>query len=237
MSLVPTQLIEPLMQLAAGARDTVITKTVAADRGPVEQILTACTMILTVSLTVLTAFAVPAAWRFRHTYKKINEFLDRMYGDITPIMRHTSTITDNVNYITTSVRADLQLVNATIASANERLQQAVDLTEQRLNEFNALLQVVQQEAEHAFISTASTVRGVRTGAAVFRDHGRGARGMDLASEEEVDPADVADELESQMESLEVGDGYDGDSQSESSAAAFSAAPRVRPRGRGPRRSG
>src|SRR5881628_1319876 len=140
MPLVPTQLIEPMMQLAAGARDTVITKAVVPERGLVEQIMTACTMILTLSLTVLTAFAVPAAWRFRHTYKKINEFLDRMYGDITPIMRHTSTITDNVNYITTSVRADLQLVNATIASANERLQQAVDLTEQRLNEFNALLQ-------------------------------------------------------------------------------------------------
>jgi uncharacterized protein YoxC len=237
MPFVPTQLIEPLMQLAAGARDTVITKAVVPERGLVEEIMTACTLILTLSLTVLTAFAVPAAWRFRHTYKKINEFLDRMYGDITPIMRHTSTITDNVNYITTSIRADVQLVNATIASANDRLQQAVNVTEQRLNEFNALLRVVQQEAEHAFISTASTVRGVRTGAAVFRDHGLGARGIDLASDDDVDPADVADELESQIESLEEGDGYDGDSQSESSAAAFSAAPRVRPRPRGPRRSG
>jgi uncharacterized protein YoxC len=235
MIFAPTQWIEPLMQLAAGTRDTVITKAVVPERGVVEQIMTACTMILTVSLTVLTVFAVPAAWRFRHTYKKINEFLDRISGDLQPIMRHTSTITDNVNYITTSVRADVQLVNATIASANDRLKEAVDQTERRLNEFNALLQVVQQEAENAFISTASTVRGMRTGAAVFRDHGLGARGMDLASEDEADPADVADELESQLESLEVGDGYDGDSQSESSAAAFSAAPRVRPRARGPRR--
>jgi uncharacterized protein YoxC len=237
MSLVPTQLIEPLLQLAAGARDTVITKAVVPERGLVEQIMTVCTMILTLSLTVLTIFAVPAAWRFRHTYKKINQFLDRIEGDLKPIVHHTSVITDNVNYITTSVRADVQLVNATIASANDRLKQAVDLTEHRLNEFNALLRVVQQEAEHAFISTASTVRGVRTGAAVFRDHGLGARGMDLASNDDLDPADVADELESQLESMEEGDGYDGDSQSESSAAAFSAAPRVRPRARGPRRSG
>jgi uncharacterized protein YoxC len=237
MPLATTQWIEPLMQIAAGARDTVITKAVVPERGLVEQIMTVCTMILTLSLTVLTIFAVPAAWRFRHTYKKINEFLDRMNGDIAPIMRHASTITDNVNYITTSVRADVQLVNATIASANDRLKQAVDLTERRLNEFNALLQVVQQEAEDAFVSTASTVRGVRTGAAVFRDHGLGARGMDLASDDEVDPADVAEELESQSESLEEGDGYDGDTQSESSAAAFSAAPRGRPRARGRRRGG
>jgi len=225
------QWIDPLMQLAAGARDTVITKAVVPERGLVEQIVTVCTMILTLSLTILTVFTVPAAWRFRHTYKRINEFLDRIYGDVTPIMRHASTISDNVNYITTSVRADVALVNATIASANDRLQQAVDITERRLNEFNALLQVVQQEAEQAFISTASTVRGVRTGAAVFRD-----RGMDLASEEP-EPADLADELESQMESLEVGDGYDGDSHTESSTAAFPTAPHVRPRPRGARRTG
>lgn len=224
------------MQLAAGTRDTVITKAVVPERGLVEQIMTVCTLVLTISLTVLTIFAVPAAWRFRHTYKKINQFLDRIQGDVNPIMRHLSTISDNVNYITTSVRAEVQVVNATIASANDRLRQAVDVTEQRLSEFNALLQVVQQEAEDAFISTASTVRGVRTGAAMFRDHGREPRGMDFASGEG-DPAGLADDLESQLESLEVGDGYDGDSQSESSAAAFSAAPRVRPRSRGPRRGG
>jgi uncharacterized protein YoxC len=236
MSFASTYWIEPLMQLAAGARDTVITKAVVPERGVVDEIMTVCTLVLTVSLTVLSIFAVPAAWRFRHVYKKVNQLLEKIEGDLSPIMRHVNTITDNVNYVTTSVRADVQLVNATIGQANDRLKQAVDLTERRMNEFNALLHVVQQEAEQAFVSTASTMRGMRTGAATFRDHGLGARGMDFASDEEVDPADVADELESQMESLEVGDGYDGDTQSESSAAAFSAAPRVRPR-RGPRRNG
>jgi hypothetical protein len=37
----------------------------------------------------------------------------------------------------------------------------------RLGELNALLQVAQQEAEQAFVSTASAVRGVRTGAATL----------------------------------------------------------------------
>jgi len=61
----------------------------------------------------------------------------------------------------------VQQVNATIASANRRLNQAVALTENRMNEFNALLHVVQQEAEQAFVSTAAAVVGVRTGAATF----------------------------------------------------------------------
>src|SRR3954466_1357859 len=103
MPLAGIQWIDPLMQLAAGTRDTVIMKAVVPERGVVEQIVTVCTMILSLSLTVLTIFAVPAAWRFRRAYKRINEFLDRIYGDVTPIMRHASTISDNVNYITTSV--------------------------------------------------------------------------------------------------------------------------------------
>ena len=80
-------------------------------------------------------------------------------------MRHASSIADNVNYVTTAIRSDVEQVNATIAAANRRLHQAVEVTEQRLGEFNALLQVVQQEAEQAFVSTAAAVRGVRTGAA------------------------------------------------------------------------
>jgi hypothetical protein len=90
-----------------------------------------------------------------------------VYGDINPLMRHASAIADNVNYVSTSIRTDIQQVNATIAAANQRLQQAMALTEQRLGEFNALLEVVQEEAEGMFIATASTVRGVRTGAAAL----------------------------------------------------------------------
>ena len=116
-----------------------------------------------------------------------------------------------MNYITTSVRTDVQQVNATIAAANQRLQQAVALTETRLNEFNALLAVVQQEAETMFVATASTVRGVRTGAAA------------LHTEDVTDDAyDV-----SRLTSEELLDGYDDPDAPE----AGTTRPRVRPRRR------
>jgi uncharacterized protein YoxC len=222
--------IDMLMQVIAGARDTVITKQVVPERGLLEQVTAVCSVITTVALTVFSIVAVPAAWRFRSTYKKVDHLLERIYGDINPIMRHVNEISDNVNYVTTAIRADVQMVNATIASANERVQQAVAQTEQRLVEFNALLGVVQEEAERTFVSAASTVRGVRTGAAAFRD----GAGMDFASDG-LDPADLADEIESQIESEEEDDGYDGDA--ESAPETLSAAPRVRPRVRGQRRRG
>jgi len=53
--------------------------------------------------------------------------------------------------------------------ANERLTTAVKGAERRLNELEALMRVVQREAEDAFVSTASTLRGVRAGATTLRD--------------------------------------------------------------------
>ena len=167
--------------------DTVLMRQVGQQRGWFEKATTVASGLMTISLLVLTVALVPAAWNFRKSYAKVSDLLDRIYGDVNPLMRHASAIADNVNYITTSVRTDVQLVNATIASANQRLQQAVALTEQRLNEFNALLAVVQQEAETMFVATASTVRGVRTGAAALHteDVDAGAYGAPRVTSEEL----------------------------------------------------
>lgn len=220
--------IEMLIQVAATGRDTLIMKQVPAEHGLLDQLLAICSVITTVAMTVFAIVAVPAAWRFRGTYKKVEHLLERIYGDINPIMRHASTISDNLNYVTTAIRADVQLVQKTVASANERVEQAVAVTEQRLNEFNALLAVVQQEAEDAFVTAASTVRGVRTGASAFRRRG----GMDFASDDS-DSADLAEEFAGLSEREEEGDGDDGNP--ESSPETFSAAPRVGPRAVGRRR--
>jgi uncharacterized protein YoxC len=158
-----------LQQVPGSLPDTIVTKAVTEDPGWWGRVTSVADGIMTLTLIALAIALIPAAWNFRNSYKKVNTLLDKVYGDINPIMRHASTIADNVNYITTSVRVDVQQVNQTIAEANQRLQEAVALTERRIREFDALLQVVQQEAEGAFIASAATLRGVRAGAAAFRD--------------------------------------------------------------------
>jgi uncharacterized protein YoxC len=195
-------------QLAAHA-DTTLVRQVGQERGWFETVTSVASALMSIALLVLTVALVPAAWNFRKSYAKISDLLDRVYGDVNPLMRHASAIADNVNYITTSVRTDVQQVNATIAAANQRLQQAVALTEQRLNEFNALLEVVQQEAENMFVATASTVRGVRTGAAALHH-----------ADDEGDALSAGPEA-----SEELHDGYDDPDAPE----AGTKGPRVRPR--------
>jgi len=152
-----------LLQAARTLPDTIVTKQVAADPGTIAKITGVASVVLTFTIIALAAALIPAAWNFRKSYKKVSDLLDKIYGDVNPIMRHASTIADNVDYISTSVRVDIQQVSKTIAAANQSLMKAVEAAEARVNQLNALLEVVQEEAESAFVATASTLRGVRTG--------------------------------------------------------------------------
>ena len=152
-----------LQQVTRTLPDTIVTKQVTVEPGLFQKITTYTSGIASIALMILTIALVPAEWNFRKSYAKISDMMDRVYGDINPIMRHASTIADNVNYITTAVRVDVQKLSQTVASANQRLMSSVDLAEERIKDLNALLAVVQEEAEAGFISTASTIRGVRTG--------------------------------------------------------------------------
>ena len=152
-----------LMQAARALPDTIYTKQIAAEPALFEKITSAASGIMTITIIILSAALIPAAWNFRKSYKKVSNMLDKIYGDINPLMRHASAIADNVDYISTAIRVDIQQVSQTVAAVNQRLQQAASATEDRIHQLNALLEVVQEEAESAFVTTASTIRGVRTG--------------------------------------------------------------------------
>jgi len=154
---------ELLLQAVTALPDTIYTKQIVAEPGLWDKITGIASGVMTITVIVLTVALVPAAWNFRKSYKKISDMLDKVYGDVNPLMRHASAIADNVDYISTAMRVDVQQVSQTVAAVNQRLQQAVGAAEERINQLNALLDVVQEEAESAFVTTASTIRGVQTG--------------------------------------------------------------------------
>jgi uncharacterized protein YoxC len=208
-----------LLQQAAVLPDTIVTK--AADPGLFAKVAAVASSLMTIALLVLAVSLTPAAWNFRSSYKKWNELLERIQGDLTPLMRHASSIADNLDYITTSVRTDIQQVNATVAAANQRLHQAIAVTEERLSQFSALLEVVQDEAEQLFVSTASAARGVRAGAESL------ARGAPDVQEPQPLAVDLtADDLDERA-AQEADDGNDVNDATETESAR----PRVRPRTR------
>lgn len=190
-----------LLQAAArAAHDTIYVASATASQSTFQKVTGIASGIMTLTLMVLAIALVPAAWNFRKTYKKTSAIIDRIQADVMPLIKHAHSIADNLDYISTAIRSDVGMIQSTLESANGRIRQAVGATEQRINEFNALLTVVQDEAEGLFVSTAATVRGVKTGAS----HLVGGDGTELASVEADD-----DDLEIVVDDLETDDyGYD-----------------------------
>jgi uncharacterized protein YoxC len=239
-----------LLQQVATLPDTIVTKQVAADRGWFEVLTGAASIAMTIALLALAVGLIPAAWNFRKSYKKANELLDKVYADVTPLVRHAHTVADNLDYITTAVRTDLQRVSRTINTANERLLVAVRESEARMSEFNALLRVMQEEAEDVFVSTAAAVRGVREGATTLGEtlelgHDpipraqlaqRLAR-LEALAAEAADPLPAPDEADDEVDDDGEWDGHDFDGLDARDELAGEPAgdatqrPRIRPRSR------
>lgn len=206
----------PLLLQGAASREATVAPSTF------EQITSVADGLLSLVLLAIAIAAIPALLSVRRSYRKVNELVERLHRDVSPLVRHASAIADDVNYITSSIREDVQRINATIASANQKLHEGVEATGERLREFNALLEVVQEEAEELFVNTASAVRGVRGGAAAFRAR----RGPDLAFGPD-DGLDDDDETELPDE-LEDDDDDERDTEPDPHG---SARPRVRRRGR------
>lgn len=212
----------PLQQIAA-LPDTIITRQVTEDPGLFQKVTSIAQVLMAVTMLVLAAALVPAAWYFRKSYKRVNDLLDRVYGDISPIVRHASSIADNLDYVTTSLRTDVRHVSEGVAAANERVQLAARLAEHRLEQFSALLDVVQEEAEDTFVATASVVRGMRAGADHYQSELRSAAAAARLDDLDEELGQALDEVFDQEEN------DDGDAGK--SAAQGTEHPRVRPRGR------
>jgi hypothetical protein len=87
---------------------------------------------------------------------------------VNPITHHASRIAENVDYVTTAVRADADRARALVADAEERVRLVLERAEARARDLEALLDVAQGEAERSLVAAASTVAGVREGVAALR---------------------------------------------------------------------
>jgi len=227
----------PLGQLAAWAAwqvatlpDTIVTRQISEPRSWFDVVSGIASIVIAVALMALAVGLLPAAFSFRKSYKKVNELLDRIYGDVNPIMRHASSVADNVNYVTTALRQDVARLQGTVAAANAQLEQATRITQRRVNDFNALLEVVQNEAESTFIATAATVRGLRGGVEQFSDDARRPPRRRRSWDHEPAAAPDTDPSMEMAYERTRQDAYDDPADQAGEAGDEDQRPRIRPRG-------
>lgn len=154
-----------LLQAAGAVADTVVTLSGSSTglQRWVDLMTSISSIVIALVLIVIAVSLVPAAWNSRKVYRRINKAIEDINDRSSPLFEHARNVVNNLDYVSTAVRADVERLQSTVADAQTRLLRATDLAEQRVNQFNALLEVVQDEAEDLFIDTASTIRGVKAG--------------------------------------------------------------------------
>lgn len=121
----------------------------------------AAMLAMAAALVVLAALLLTM---MRDMHKSMHRAQKAFEKNLGPVSERTVAIADNVEFITSALRTDVARLNASVKALTDRLHQASDRMEERIEEFNALMEVVQTEAEEIFIDTAATVRGVKEGA-------------------------------------------------------------------------
>ena len=171
-------------------------------------------IVVAAGLVILFLLAVILVLQMRRLSRTLGSVAKNLERNADPVLDRARSVAENVDFIAASVRTDIQKLNESVGRITDRLNHASDRVEERVEDFNALIEVVQGEAEDIFLDTASTVRGVRAGARVL---GHGEEPSDAAPalegvsdsssahpedveegiEEDEDPEDVANEDEAE----------------------------------------
>ncbi|HKJ02379.1 MAG TPA: hypothetical protein VJ997_07990 [Longimicrobiales bacterium] len=160
--------MEPtLLSAVQSAADTVVA---LESRDTISRVTDIAILVAAVAVTLLCAYVVWGVAQFRRILRELRQAIHQNLG---PASDRARSISENVQFITQAVRTDVERLNASVKALTARLHQASDRMEERIEEFNALMEVVQGEAEDIFLDTAATVRGVREGARSLGKPGAG----------------------------------------------------------------
>jgi uncharacterized protein YoxC len=177
----------------------------------VEAFAAVAQIVLAIALLAVGLGVLFAAMKVKALMKKVEEQGQKLRVDLAPAIHNVTAVTENVNFLSKTVRRDAEKLSLSVTAATDKLKTAAEMAQQRVGEFNALIGVVQEEAEALFVNGASTIRGVQAGADTFRRFQTGELEYlgDVYAEEE-DDEHGRDEDDDERFGLDDDDGEDGD---------------------------
>jgi hypothetical protein len=154
----------PLPTLAATQLPAADTLVIVSARSGLETAAAVSVVVIGVFFLLLLPILLLLFAQIRKVNRTVHELGERGLRRADPLIESGKAAMDNVEFISMAVRTDVERITTSVKSLSDRLQQASDRMEERIAEFNALMEMVQSEAEDIFMDTAATVRGVREGA-------------------------------------------------------------------------
>lgn len=167
--------------------------------GSLETAALVADIVIAIAMLVLVGLGIVL---FAKANSLLSELRRSAHQNFGPVSDRARSISDNVEYISQAVRTDVQGLHDSVQALTGRLNQASERMEERIEDFNALMEVVQGEAESIFLDAASTARGVREGARTISDRVAAEDGERDRLEQGVEPADD-DAVESDFDAVEA----------------------------------
>jgi uncharacterized protein YoxC len=121
------------------------------------------TIVLGVAVLGVLVALLAVLLQLRKLARSVGSVAKRLEKDAAPVMTRARSVAENVDFITMAIRTDVQKLNASVSGLNDRLKEASVRMEERIQDFTALVEVLQNEAEDLALDTAAAVRGVRAG--------------------------------------------------------------------------
>jgi hypothetical protein len=171
---------------AATFPDTIVTRTLPV-RGVLEWtsgVLQILVLVLGIGVLIATIFLILS---MRAGLKKVEATVDRLVQESGPLLASATGIVTDAREVVAMVRTDVEHVADAAGSLGAQLLHAADVTARRVDDVNAVLDVLQSELEDTALSAAATIRGVRAGAGELSNglrHPRAHRPVDLMDDDD-----------------------------------------------------
>jgi hypothetical protein len=148
---------------AASVPDTIVTKTVAV-RSLFDY--TGGILEIVVLLTAVVALVATAGLlvAMRKGVLAAQASVEKLTEEARPLLRNASDVVRDARITVDAVRRDVERLSGAAGAIGDELRHVADLAAERIDDVNAVLDVVQDELEQSAISTVSALRGVRVGA-------------------------------------------------------------------------
>jgi uncharacterized protein YoxC len=156
-----------LLQATTQFPDTIVTKQVAV-RAWWQTLIDIEQAIVPLALIALLAAIAFGVYKLGQGLQEVSRLVKASTGDLSGAAHSVRNVAEDIRGITGAVRGDVEGLSDTVKTVNERVRAAVSVAEERVQRFDALIDVAQEEVEDFVVSAASTLRGVRTGANVLR---------------------------------------------------------------------
>lgn len=134
--------------------------------------------------------------RFAHRLaRSMGRSLDELKPKLGPLIDRAQEVTDDVGHITDDVRRRADAILHTVEDLHRSLRRGGAAAEQRIRRLDAVLEVVQAEAEELLLDAAATAHGVHETARALRGEDAPRRRTSLMDEDQVDEDRMDDDQE------------------------------------------